>query len=179
MGLTGVADVAGGIDLAVPGTASTGPAPIGAASTGSGTLAAPGTLAGPPGVVVLLTQLARVVYRRTPESVLGMRLKEFVALSLLRDHPAAPQQAMGEAMCLDPNNLVLLLNDLEAAGYARRRRDPVDRRRHIVDITPKGVRALQRAERGLESVEDDVLSALDPGERAALRALLAKALDGA
>ena len=73
---------------------------------------------------------------------------------------------------------MLLLNDLEAAGYARRRRDPVDRRRHIVDITPKGVRALQRAERGLESVEDDVLSALDPGERAALRALLAKALDG-
>jgi len=166
MSATGVVD---GVDLAAPGTALAGPE----------TLAGPPTPAGPPGVVVLLTQLARVVYRRTPESVLGMRLKEFVALSLLRDHRAAPQQAMGEAMCLDPNNLVLLLNDLEAAGYARRRRDPVDRRRHIVDITPKGVRALQRAERGLESVEDDVLSALDPGERAELRALLAKALDGA
>ena len=140
-----------------------------------------GTTPGPaqPGVAVLLTQLARVVYRRTPEPVLGMRLKEFVALSLLRDHGAAPQQAMGEAMCLDPNNLVLLLNDLEMAGHALRRRDPVDRRRHIVDITPKGVRALQRAERGLESVEDDVLAALGPGERAELRALLAKALDGA
>jgi DNA-binding MarR family transcriptional regulator len=165
MSATGVVD---GVDLAASGTALAGPE----------TLAGSPTPTGPPGVVVLLTQLARVVYRRTPESVLGMRLKEFVALSLLRDHQA-PQQAIGEAMCLDPNNLVLLLNDLEAAGYARRRRDPVDRRRHIVDITPKGVRALQRAERGLESVEDDVLSALDPDERAELRALLAKALDGA
>ncbi len=166
MSATGVVD---GVDLVASGTAL----------AGAETLAGAPTPAGPPGVVVLLTQLARVVYRRTPESVLGMRLKEFVALSLLRDHRAAPQQAMGEAMCLDPNNLVLLLNDLEAAGYARRRRDPVDRRRHIVDITPKGVRALQRAERGLESVEDNVLSALDAGERAELRALLAKALDGA
>jgi len=131
------------------------------------------------GVTVLLMQLLRVVYRRAPEPVLGMRLKEFAALSHLRDHGAAAQQAMGETMCLDPNNLVLLLNDLEAAGLALRRRDPADRRRHIVDITPKGRAALRRAERGLESIEDDVLAALGPDDRAALRALLVRALDGA
>jgi DNA-binding MarR family transcriptional regulator len=132
-----------------------------------------------PGVTVLLTQLARVVYRRTPEAVLGMRLKEFAALVYLRDHGAASQQAMGESMCLDANNLVLLLNELEAAGFALRRRDPVDRRRHIVDITPEGLRALARAERGMESVEDEVLAGLSAAERGELRVLLTRALEGA
>lgn len=156
------------VDAATADPATAGPSAADPAADGGG-----------PGITVLLTQLARVIYRRAPESVLGMRLKEFVALSHLRDHGAAAQQALGETMCMDPNNLVLLLNDLEDAGYALRRRDPVDRRRHIVDITAKGVRALQRAERGLESVEDEVLAALDPDDRVDLRALLTRALDGA
>jgi DNA-binding MarR family transcriptional regulator len=131
-----------------------------------------------PGVTVLLMQLIRLVYRRTPEAVLGMRLKEFAALSHLRDHGAAAQQAMGESMCLDANNLVLLLNELEAAGFALRRRDPTDRRRHIVEITTEGLRALERAERGMESVEDEVLASLSLEERTELRGLLSQALAG-
>jgi len=137
------------------------------------------TTAHVPGVTVLVTRLSRVVYRRLPEAVLGVRLKQFVALSHLRDHGGgASQQELGEALCLDANNLVLLLNELEADGYAERRRDPLDRRRHLVHITASGRRALDRAEHAQEAVEDEVLSALDPSERATLRDLLARALDG-
>jgi len=132
-----------------------------------------------PGAMVLLTRLAKVVYRRSDEDRLGMRLRWFVALSFLNDHDGASQSALGEALCIDANNLVLLLNELEAAEYAERRRDPLDRRRHLVHITPAGRRALDRAERAQEGVEDDVLSALDADERATLRDLLARALDGA
>ena len=132
-----------------------------------------------PGAMVLLTRLAKVVYRRSDEDRLGMRLRWYVALSFLNDHNGASQQALGEALCVDANNLVLLLNELEAAEYAERRRDPLDRRRHLVHITPTGRRALDRAERAQEGVEDDVLSALDPDERATLRDLLARALDKA
>ena len=82
-------------------------------------------------------------------------------------------------LCIDANNLVILLNELEAAGFALRRRDPTDRRRHLVDITPDGRRALERAERGIASVEDEVLGALSASERASLQRLLAKAIDGA
>jgi|SRR6185437_7822669 len=147
--------------------AGQGPTEAGSAATEAGQ-----------GATVLLTQLARVVYRRVPEPVLGMRLKEFGVLHYLRDHGPAAQQALGETMCVDPNTLVLLLNDLESAGWAVRRRDPADRRRHIVDLTPDGVAALRRADRGLESIEDDVLGALGPDDRATLRTLLARALDG-
>jgi DNA-binding MarR family transcriptional regulator len=129
--------------------------------------------------MVLLTRLAKVLFRRSDEDRLGMRLRWYVAMSFLNDHDGASQQALGEALCVDANNLVLLLNELEAAEYAERRRDPLDRRRHLVHITAAGRRALDRAERAQEAVEDDVLAALDADERATLRELLARALDGA
>ncbi len=85
---------------------------------------------------------------------------------------------VGEVLMLDPNNLVLYLNELEPMGFVERRRDPSDRRRHIVDITPDGRRALKRAEHALEAVEEEVLGSLDADERARLRSLLGKALHG-
>src|SRR5436190_14412679 len=102
-----------------------------------------------PGSMVLLTRLARAVYRLSSEEVLGMRLKGYVALCYLRDRGAATQQALGEKMMVDPNNLVLMLNELESAGFLVRKRDPQDRRRHIVELTDEGHRAIERAEAGM------------------------------
>jgi DNA-binding MarR family transcriptional regulator len=130
-----------------------------------------------PGVTVLVTQLSRLIYRRTSEELLGMRVKEFASLALLREHSPISQQELGDILCIDANNLVLLLNELESREFALRRRDPSDRRRHLVEITDEGVRALDAAEKGIESVEDDVLAPLTRTERAELRVLLAKALD--
>src|ERR1035441_6758642 len=88
-----------------------------------------------PGVTVLVTQLSRLIYRRTSEELLGMRVKEFATLAMLRDHSPIPQQELSEMLFIDANNLVLLLNDLESKEFAFRRRDPADRRRHLVEIT--------------------------------------------
>jgi|SRR5664279_3527099 len=129
------------------------------------------------GSIVLLTRLARVVYRASTEELLGIRLKELATLAYLRDHEDASQQALTQALMVDANSCVLLLNELEASGFAERRRDPDDRRRHIVALTPTGRQALERAERAQESIEDDVLAALDADERAALRTLLSRALE--
>jgi DNA-binding MarR family transcriptional regulator len=129
--------------------------------------------------MVLLTRLAKQVYRRSDEQLLGMHLRLLMALSYLRDHDGAPQQELAEALCMDANNVVLLLNELEDRGQVARRRDPSDRRRHLVELTPAGRRALVGAERAQESIEDDVLRALDGEERAALWRLLTRALYGA
>jgi DNA-binding MarR family transcriptional regulator len=133
------------------------------------------TLPPSPGSIVLLTRLSRLVYKRATEDVLGMRLKMYVTLSNLRDGPRG-QQDLCVSMHLDPNNCVLLLNDLENEGYVERRRDPTDRRRHIVQMTPAGHKAMLAAERAMESLEDDVLGALEPDEREVLRKLLDRAL---
>jgi len=129
-----------------------------------------------PGALVLLTRLAKQVYRRSDEQLLGMHLRLYVALSFVRDHDGGPQQELADALCMDANNVVLLLNELEDLGYVTRRRDPQDRRRHLVDLTEAGCGALAAAEKAQEGVEADVLRGLDPAERAILRELLARAL---
>jgi DNA-binding MarR family transcriptional regulator len=130
------------------------------------------------GPMVLLTNLSRAIYRRASEEMLGMRLKQVVALSFLRGRDPVTQQALGDDLMIDPNNVVLLLNEMEERGHIVRRRDPSDRRRHIVEITPEGEKALERAEDAMESVEDDVLRGLSEKERAKLHDLLARAAGG-
>jgi DNA-binding MarR family transcriptional regulator len=131
------------------------------------------------GSMNLLTRLSRVVYRRATEDVIGVRLKQLIALDYLREQGGSTQQQLGQSLMLDPNNCVILLNDLEDAGYVVRRRDPSDRRRHIVEMTAKGARALEHAEHKLETVEGEVLGNLTAAERSTLHELLSKALEGA
>jgi DNA-binding MarR family transcriptional regulator len=134
---------------------------------------------GEPGSMVLLTRLAKQVYRRSTEELLGIHMRLVMALSYLRDHDGAPQQELAETLCMDANNVVLLLNELEDLGHVARRRDPDDRRRHRVELTESGRRKLVEAERAQETIEDDVLQGLDPEDRATLRRLLTLALSGA
>jgi DNA-binding MarR family transcriptional regulator len=133
---------------------------------------------GGPGLIALLTQLAKSLNRRSTEEMLGMRLKEFLLLSYVRDHPGVTQQELGEAMLLDPNTVVLLLNELESRGYSIRRRDAEDRRRHVVDITARGRDAVARAEKAREAIEDEIFGELTAEDRRALRRILLQALEG-
>ena len=55
------------------------------------------------GSIVLLTRLARVVYRASTEELLGIRLKELATLAYLRDHEDASQQALTQALMVDAN----------------------------------------------------------------------------
>ncbi|MCK9921483.1 MarR family transcriptional regulator [Frankia sp. AgPm24] len=131
------------------------------------------------GPIVLLTRLARLVHRASTPELLGISLKDLGALAFLRDHARTTQQALAEGLCVDANYCVLMLNDLETAGLIERRRDPADRRRHLVAMTEAGRIALEHAEHAQESIEDEVLAGLDPAERDALTGLLRRALDGA
>jgi DNA-binding MarR family transcriptional regulator len=127
------------------------------------------------GSMVLLTRLSRLVYKAASEDALGMKLKAYVTLTTLRNGPM-PQQELCISMHLDPNNCVLLLNEMEAAGHVLRLRDPADRRRHIVEMTGEGRRAVTRADEALNEVEGQVLGNLSAEERATLRALLNRAM---
>jgi DNA-binding MarR family transcriptional regulator len=130
--------------------------------------------------LVLISHLARIAQRGSETALdpAGLRPRHLVALNVLREHGATTQGALGEALRLDPSNLVGLLNELEQRGLLERRRDPADRRRHIVELSAAGRQALLRAERALVSVQDDVLGALDEDERATLHALLLRAAGG-
>jgi DNA-binding MarR family transcriptional regulator len=136
-------------------------------------------LTAPPttGTIVLLTRLARVVYRRSTVELVGMNLKNMGVLAYLRDHPGASQGTMTEDLGIDSNTGVLVLNDLEDLEYVERRRDPSDRRRHLVDVTAVGLAALEQAELAQGSIEDEVLGRLSESERTTFRRLLVTALE--
>jgi DNA-binding MarR family transcriptional regulator len=130
--------------------------------------------------LLLINHLARIA-RHDSEAALdpaGLRPRHLIALTVLRDQGTTTQGALGEALRLDPSNLVGLLNDLEQRALLERRRDPDDRRRHIVELSAAGREALLRAERDLLSVQDEILGALDEEERATLHALLLRAAGG-
>ena len=107
-----------------------------------------------------------------------MRLRQYLVLSYLNERSPSRQQDLCETLMLDANNCVLLLNELENAGWTQRRRDAGDRRRHVVEITADGRTALERARRAQDTLEDEVLAALDADEREQLRGLLRKTLVG-
>jgi DNA-binding MarR family transcriptional regulator len=130
------------------------------------------------GTMGLLSQLNRVVYRRATEDFLGMKLKQLIALEILANQEGCMQQELGATLMIDPNNCVLLLNDLDERGYVERQRDPRDRRRHIVVITAAGTAALDKGQAKLEELEGEVLANLDIDERERLRDLLAHAVEG-
>lgn len=130
------------------------------------------------GLIALLIQINKALHRRTSEELLGMRLKSFLLLGYVRDRGAVSQQELETGLLMDANSVVLLLNETEAAGFSVRRRDPADRRRHMVELTAAGRTAVERAEKAREGIEDDVLSDLSPEERKALRKLLRRVLDG-
>lgn len=126
----------------------------------------------------LLDHLARVGRRAAEASMApgGLRPRHLTALKLLSDHGAAGQQQLGEALRLDPSNVVGLLNELEERELVVRRRDPADRRRHIVELSKAGAKELAKAEARLTLVEDDLLSALTLEERCTLHTLLSRAV---
>ena len=130
------------------------------------------------GPILLLTQLSRLVSRRSTPELLGQTLKELAALAYLRDYEEVTQQTLVDGLCIDTNYCVLLLNELESADLVERRRDPSDRRRHLVTMTEEGRKALHRAEAAQQTLEDEILGALNEEERAKLSHLLRKAIDG-
>jgi DNA-binding MarR family transcriptional regulator len=130
------------------------------------------------GLITLLTRVSKALHKRTPEAVLGMKWRDSQALGFILKHEGLTQHELGDAMLMDDNTVVLLLNELEAAGFSIRRRDPGDRRRHIVEITPAGKRAIERAEKAQEGIEDELLGDLTQDERATLTKLLTRVMDG-
>src|SRR5487761_1429630 len=132
-------------------------------------------------VLPLLEHLVRVG-RRAYENAMppgGLRPRHLIALKLLDDKGPQTQQSLTEVLSLDPSNVVGLLNELEERQLITRRRDPADRRRHIVELSPRGEDELCLAYGRLRLLEDDLFSALSAAERATLYDLLVRAVNGA
>jgi DNA-binding MarR family transcriptional regulator len=86
----------------------------------------------------------------------------------------ASQQELCAAAGIDSGNMVELLDGLEALGYARRARDPRDRRRYVVTMTQRERSALAELRQAVGQYTTDFLSPLTEPERERLASILGK-----
>jgi MarR family transcriptional regulator, lower aerobic nicotinate degradation pathway regulator len=130
---------------------------------------------------LLMIKLGRITMHRFAEALApyGLRPRHLAALIELRDHGELTQQSLCGRLHVDPTNLVEILNELEERGYASRRRDPEDRRRHRVEVSKKGLAVIDKVGATMDSVEDELLAGLDDEDRAELERLLLGIFDRA
>ncbi|MDT0347597.1 MarR family winged helix-turn-helix transcriptional regulator [Streptomyces litchfieldiae] len=102
----------------------------------------------------------------------GLRLSHAHVLGVLAARERLSQQALIEELKVDPSVLVTLLNTLEDDGLIARQRDPADRRRHVVEISPRGVELVAEVDSAVRAVEDRLFDGLDEREVAVLHRLL-------
>ncbi|WP_159840781.1 MarR family winged helix-turn-helix transcriptional regulator [Nocardia sp. CY41] len=94
-------------------------------------------------------------------------------LALLTPGPVG-QQRLGEETGVDPSVLVAALNELEDRGLAERRRDPEDRRRHIVELTGAGRSVAGDIDDAMRRIDGEVFANLSADEITTLYGLLSR-----
>lgn len=102
----------------------------------------------------------------------GLGPYHHAVLAVLAESPPETQGEIADTLGYDRGQLVGILDELEEQGLVERRRDPSDRRRHTVRITPEGKRAHGKLRALAERLEAEFFADLDDTQRAELHALL-------
>ena len=87
-----------------------------------------------------LAQVAKVASRAFDDALAeaGGSLPMWLVLLTLKSRPSASQRQLAGAVGIQGATLTHHLNAMESAGLVTRRRDPANRRIHVVELTPAG-----------------------------------------
>ncbi|MEI8000865.1 MAG: MarR family winged helix-turn-helix transcriptional regulator [Actinomycetes bacterium] len=135
-----------------------------------------------------LTAMLRLVglFRRTFADLLarepwvvssGVKPSTYGLLSVVDRRQPVSQREVCDALGTHASDMVDIVDGAERQGWVERRRDPSDRRRYQLTITPDGRHALARYDELAALAEAEVLAPLSEAERRHLVALVTKVVD--
>lgn len=132
-----------------------------------------------------LTAMLRLtgLYRRRFQTLLaeeswvaesGVKAPTYGVLSVVKERGPVSQREVCDWLGVHASDMVELVDHLEGLGWVARRRDPTDRRRYQLTITPEGRKTLARYDAVAAQAEDSVLEPLTDVERRRLIDLVTK-----
>ena len=131
--------------------------------------------AGPP-IGLHLTGTARAVSRAFDDALAaaGGTVPTWLVLMSLKRRPVANQRELAAAVGIQGATLTHHLNAMESAGLVTRRRDPANRRVHLVELTEQGEAAFHRLRHAAVAFDRRLRTGLDDDEVERLRVLLGR-----
>lgn len=114
-----------------------------------------------------------VITSVTPDiAALGLEAKELFVLTEVDEHPYPAELAT--TLSMPKPTVTVYVKRLEAAGFLRREIDAMDLRRHRLQITPAGRKAMHQGVALLSEAYGARLGRLSAAQQAELRTLLEK-----
>jgi MarR family transcriptional regulator, transcriptional regulator for hemolysin len=102
----------------------------------------------------------------------GGTLPTWLILIALKTHRPDTQRALAAAVGIQGATLTHHLDAMEANGLLTRRRDPANRRVHLVELTEEGERTFQRLRTAAVAFDEQLRGGLSEREIATLERLL-------
>ena len=126
-----------------------------------------------------LTRVSRTVSRAFDDTLAeaGGSLPVWLVLIALKTGQRASQRELAEAVGIQGATLTHHLNTMESAGLVTRRRDPANRRLHLVELTPAGDALFLRLRDAAMAFDRRLRAGLSEGEVSQLEALLTRLRD--
>jgi MarR family transcriptional regulator, transcriptional regulator for hemolysin len=126
-----------------------------------------------------LTRVSRTVSRAFDNNLAeaGGSLPVWLVLISLKSRPLASQRELAEAVGIQGATLTHHLDAMESAGLVTRRRDPANRRLHLVEPTPAGDALFLRLRDAAVAFDRRLRAGLSDGEVSQLETLLTRLRD--
>jgi DNA-binding MarR family transcriptional regulator len=117
------------------------------------------------------------IFGQTIAIRLGLSESDIDALELLIDTGAATAGRLSEVMGLTTGAVTRVIDRLEQAGYVRRKTDPSDRRRVVVEVVPERVATVQSLLESLERASAEEIDRYSPEQLAVINDFLTRMAD--
>ena len=118
----------------------------------------------------LIAKAHAVFHDRADEVIASptLTIKHFGCLTVIADEGRLSQSHLCTRMRVDRTTMVAIVDDLEAAGFVDRQRNPEDRRAYALEATDAGREWLADKRGALMAAQEELLSVLDDDERRTL-----------